>query len=88
MSAITYFRPQRPSSAGADLASRFPMASRRFSPKEKAGPFWEPTFINAGNHLLSPVKTTIGRQGLTSQFGMGCGVTPNVKSPAKILNPQ
>lgn len=38
-------------------------------------------FINAGHHLLSlglKSRTIIGRQGLTTGFGMGPGVTPNV----------
>ena len=36
---------------------------------------------NPGDDLLSPVRTTIGRTGLASVFGMGTGVSPCVKSP-------
>ena len=37
--------------------------------------------INPGDDLLSPVRTTIGRTGLASEFGMGSGVSPHVWSP-------
>ena len=39
---------------------------------------------SAGNDLLSPGRTTIGRLGLTAVFGMGTGVSPSVCSPARI----
>ena len=29
-----------------------------------------------------PIRTTIGRAGLTTEFGMGSGVAPHVNSPA------
>ncbi len=34
--------------------------------------------VNPGDDLLSPVRTTIGRTGLASVFGMGTGVSPCV----------
>ncbi len=37
-----------------------------------------------GNHLLSPVRTTIGRKGLASEFGMGSGVSLPVTSPGNL----
>jgi hypothetical protein len=48
------------------------------SAKEKASSLSELAFINPGNHLLSPLRTTIGRAGLASEFGMGSGVSPPV----------
>ena len=40
---------------------------------------------NPGNNLLSPRRTTIGLTGLASEFGMGSGVSPQVKSPGSLL---
>ncbi len=37
-----------------------------------------------GNHLLSPRRTTIGRTVLASEFGMGSGVSPSVRSPGNL----
>ncbi len=36
----------------------------------------------AGDDLLSPLRNTIGVQGLTAEFGMGSGMAPALFSPA------
>ena len=41
-----------------------------------------------GDHLLSPVRTTIGRVGLASEFGKGSGVSPHVMSPGNLVLPK
>lgn len=35
-----------------------------------------------------PIRTTIGRMGLTTEFGMGSGVSPYAKSPADRVRPE
>jgi hypothetical protein len=59
----------------------------RSAQRQRPVPFWEPAFVNPGDHLLSPVRTTIGRTGLASEFGMGSGVSPSVWSPGSSLSP-
>lgn len=44
---------------------------------------WAGFFMKTGTDLLSPVETTIGPAGFTSEFGMGSGVGPPAKAPAK-----
>ncbi len=50
----------------------------RLSTKGKPRRLSPSGLIIPGNHLLSPRKTTIGRTGLASEFGMGSGVPPSV----------
>ena len=47
-------------------------------PKGKGRLLSKPAFINPGDDLLSPVRTTIGLKSLASEFGMGSGVSSSV----------
>ena len=55
--------------------------------KEKASSFFGTGLYKIpGDDLLSPRRTTIGRAGLASVFGMGTGVSPPVWSPGNSLS--
>ena len=47
----------------------------------KAPGFSPGPLVKVGVHLLSRNRSTIGRYGLTSVFGMGTGVSRNVITP-------
>ena len=65
---------------GANDAAVAPDHTYEKTPGEFPGVF----SYKGGVHLLSRLRSTIGRGGLTSVFGMGTGVARSVKTPPQV----